>query len=252
LLGAGASCAGNLPNLTGLKDHVATELADTDRGLFNGLGTNRNLEEILTRLRLIAEALGDTNETIGGLASGAARSLDRAICAAIAKIVTTTSIDITYHERFGQWLGLNQYDRPIEVVTTNYDLLVEKGLEAAGTPYFDGFIGTFAGRFRADLVDEDMSHQTVRLPNGWVRVWKLHGSVSWIVEARNGVNIITRLGADSAPSPDAMLAIYPSFQKYEESRRLPFVALADRLRRSLAIPETLAWIPTLEKSLTQI
>jgi hypothetical protein len=39
--------------------------------------------------------------------------------------------------------------------------------------------------------------------------------------------------------PASMVAIYPSFQKYEESRRLPFVALADRLRRAFAIPETL-------------
>lgn len=239
LLGAGASCAGNLPNLSGLKERVANELADGNRKLFDALGTNRNLEEVLTRLRLLGEALAETGQTIDGIGAASAVSLDREICTAIARIVTTSSLDVTHHERFGQWLGLSQYDRPIELVTTNYDLLIEKGLEASGTPYFDGFIGTFAGRFRADLVDDDMSDETVRLPTGWVRLWKLHGSVSWIVEMRNGVNVITRLGTDSLPSPDAMLAVYPSFQKYEESRRLPFVALADRLRRSLAIPETL-------------
>jgi hypothetical protein len=35
-----------------------------------------------------------------------------------------------------------------------------------------------------------------------------------------------------------LLAIYPSLEKYVESRRLPFIALIDRFRRSLATPES--------------
>ena len=41
---------------------------------------------------------------------------------------------------------------------------------------------------------------------------------------------------------DKVLAIYPSLQKYQESRRIPFVVLADRFRRSLALPETLCLV----------
>jgi len=61
---------------------------------------------------------------------------------------------------------------------------------------------------------------------------------SYYFRARMKKSGIVELGSESVVSPDTMLAIYPSFQKYEESRRLPFVTLADRLRRSLAIPET--------------
>jgi hypothetical protein len=47
---------------------------------------------------------------------------------------------------------------------------------------------------------------------------------------------ISRLAA--ATPPDSMLAIYPSAEKYEQSRRMPFLALVDRLRRALATPES--------------
>jgi hypothetical protein len=239
LLGAGASCAGNLPDLKGLKEHVKNELDGDDRGRFEKLAGSRNLEEVLTRVRLLGEALTGSDQIIDSLTAATARELDRTICAAIARIVTTTSVDITHHRRLGHWIGLSHYDRPIELVTTNYDLLIEHGLEAAGTPYFDGFIGTFAGRFRADLVEEEMAQDAVRLPTGWARVWKLHGSVSWVIEEEGGSSNITRLGTKQGAPDGKALAIYPSFQKYEESRRLPFVTLADRLRRSLAVPETL-------------
>jgi hypothetical protein len=38
---------------------------------------------------------------------------------------------------------------------------------------------------------------------------------------------------------DDALAIYPSSQKYEESRRVPFLTLFDRFRRALETPESI-------------
>jgi SIR2-like protein len=238
-LGAGASASGNLPNLADLKIHVAAALAAPSQAYFNTLGAGRNLEEILTRLRIIYEAVSNTTETLDGLTAQQARDLDRENCRTIATILTTTVVDFSHHDRFARWTGRSQYDRPIEIATSNYDVLVERALERVGTPYFDGFVGTFSGEFRGDLVDDETAQPDLRLPSRWVRVWKLHGSVSWTNENRDGRNVIVRTGSPALPDPDRVVAIYPSFQKYEESRRLPFVALADRLRRSLAIPETL-------------
>jgi hypothetical protein len=48
-------------------------------------------------------------------------------------------------------------------------------------------------------------------------------------------------GGPPAPAGPAA-AIYPSDAKYEESRRVPFVVLQDRLRRALQHPETLVII----------
>jgi hypothetical protein len=39
-----------------------------------------------------------------------------------------------------------------------------------------------------------------------------------------------------------MAAIYPSDEKYDQSRRVPFVVLMDRFRRALAVPETLTLV----------
>lgn len=238
-LGAGSSIPGNLPNLADLKTQVAAALEGPSQVHFNALGVGRNLEEILTRLRIIYEAVSNTEQTLDGLSAQQARALDREICRMIATVLTTTAIDFTHHDRFARWTGRTQYDRPIEIATSNYDVLVERALERVGTPYFDGFVGTFSGEFRGDLVDDETAQPELRLPSRWVRVWKLHGSVSWTNEVRDGRNAIVRTGSPALPDPDRVVAIYPSFQKYEESRRLPFVALADRFRRSLAIPETI-------------
>ena len=72
------------------------------------------------------------------------------------------------------------------------------------------------------------------MPAFFVRLWKQHGSVNW---AWQDDRQIVRLGQ---PIPEGRAAaIYPSDTKYEESRRVPFVVLQDRLRRALYQPETL-------------
>jgi hypothetical protein len=240
LLGAGTSCAANLPDLKGLQHRVAQNLEEGHRRVFEALGLNRNLEEVLTRVRLLSEVFDGVTQTLDGLTADSSRTLDKAICASIATILSTPPSTLSHHERFARWLGASLYDRPIEVATTNYDLLIEQALEATGVPYFDGFIGTYSGRFRPDLVDDDLAHGpgSGRLPIGWVRLWKLHGSISWTIKDTVSGSVITRSGSSRLNQEDS-LAVYPSFHKYEESRRLPFVALSDRLRRSLSIPETL-------------
>ena len=73
----------------------------------------------------------------------------------------------------------------------------------------------------------------------FVRLWKLHGSVNWAWDSEGATEIV-RLGQ---PVPvEAAAAIYPSDAKYDESRRMPFLVLQDRLRRALAQPETLTLI----------
>lgn len=190
---------------------------------------------------MISEALRDGHQTIDGFTAASAGDLDRLICAKIAESVTGAA-DLTHHQQFGRWVGRREYDHPVEIFTTNYDLLIEGGLELAATPYFDGFVGHIAGQFREDLVDDEAAPEGLRLPHRWVRLWKLHGSVSWVKVAVDGVNTIYRSPAAALSHGEKSLAIYPSIQNFEESHRSPFHAFNDRLRRSLAIPGTLAII----------
>lgn len=133
---------------------------------------------------------------------------------------------------FAAWAAGADYHLPIEVFTVNYDLVIETAFEEIALPYFDGFVGSLAGRFRTDLV-EASGPRPAELPPSFARLWKLHGSVNWLGQRGE----IVRLGAPVASGVAA--AIYPSDAKYEESRRVPFVVLHDRLRRALEEPETL-------------
>jgi hypothetical protein len=121
--------------------------------------------------------------------------------------------------------------------TVNYDLLLETALDSLRVPYFDGFVGNLKARFHIDLVEGNPGHASEFVPAFFVRLWKLHGSVNWAWE---GTRQIVRLG--QPVTNEAAAAIYPSDAKYEESRRVPFVVLQDRLRRALHQPETLVII----------
>ena len=41
-----------------------------------------------------------------------------------------------------------------EIFTTNYDLIIEKSLEASQIPYFDGFVGSFEPFFWQESIDQ--------------------------------------------------------------------------------------------------
>jgi hypothetical protein len=233
LLGAGASCAAGLPDVNQLKRAVENVLVGADKVDYQRLGTNRNIEEILSRLRLISQVLSGSTESLDGLTTDRAQELDQRICTAISNVIQGGTLNLDAHLRLARWCARTSYMRPLEIFTMNYDNLIEKGLEQIGVPYFDGFTGNYEGLFRADLVDSTDGRDDVTPPPGWVRVWKLHGSISWSRVTRGGASVIIRTA-----KPSESLAVYPSIQKYEESRRIPFVVLGDRLRRALAIPET--------------
>ena len=238
LLGAGASMAAGLPDLAGLAEAVRDRLEASERGHYDRLINGRNLEIVLSQLRLARSLLESAGGEFDGLTAETAGILDRSITSAIAAIVAREEDAPTEaHERLAAWLGRSIRASALEVFTTNYDLLLERAFELRGVPYFDGFVGVFRGEFRPDLIEPDEALESARPPAGWVRLWKLHGSVSWVIDNAAARRIV-RLGRYPVQSPDAMLAIYPSAEKYEESRRMPFLALTDRFRRALATPES--------------
>ena len=231
-LGAGAACSSGLPDLAGLHQRVLETLTPADSGLIGEVFGDRNLEDGLSRLRRIASLLQGT-ETFANLSRDQAIALDEHLCVAIVKAVEIEGVDPEPFVRLARWVARTDYKLPVEIFTVNYDLLIETGLERIGVPFFDGFVGTLEAAFRADLIEP--SDATQPIPPYFARVWKLHGSVNWAYVDRAGRRDVVRKGA-AVPGPAA--AIYPSEEKYDDSRRVPFVALMDRLRRALAEPET--------------
>ena len=236
LMGAGVGKACGLPDITDLEQCVLSAMDCDKRADLKRQLRDNNLEQALSRVRSIA-AIVTGDDTVDGLDSLRAKALDTEIC---RQIVKALSVDPATRDPvicLAAWATRANYLRPVELFTVNYDLLIEDALEEMHAPYFDGFIGSLRARFFDDLVESDSRTGAAEFPAFLVRLWKLHGSVNWTWDSSGQ---IVRLGR---AAPDGVAAaIFPSYAKYEESRRVPFVVLQDRFRRALHYPETLVLI----------
>lgn len=184
-----------------------------------------NVEAVLSKVRMKIDAMGE-GETSAGLTRDELVVLERTLCAAIAKAVTPQDNAIPHllpHHDLAAWVKKINRGLPLEIFTTNYDILIERALEMARVPVFDGFVGAYRPYFFPECIDnEDW------LPGSqWVRLWKLHGSVNWLCDTGFDKRIV-RVG----PQVSGEL-ILPSQRKYDESRKQPYVAYMDRLSRVL-------------------
>jgi hypothetical protein len=184
-----------------------------------------NIENILSRLRMMISAAGNA-DTLAGLKRGEILSLEESVRKSIAKAVTPDLSHVTNfpHRKFARWLAKTSRKNPVEVFTVNYDVLIEHALEIERIPAFDGFVGSYEPFFHPD------SLRRVEAAPGstWTRLWKMHGSVTWRRTEADGRTRVVR----GSPDPTGEM-IYPSFQKYDESRQQPYSAFTDRLSRFL-------------------
>ena len=168
--------------------------------------------------------------------------VDGEICKAIYQLITEKelSASLTSTNRFFAWYNLLNRDFTKEVFTTNYDLVIEKALEASEIPYFDGFVGSFEPFFWQESVDHQAKHGD--LTKNWIRLWKIHGSLSWFwrySETTKSHRIIRIGNIGSVADIKNELVIYPSKDKYDSSRKQPFIAYFDRMREYLLSGELL-------------
>ena len=235
LFGAGTSQAVGLEGLPALTKGVALDLKADDKILFDRLlklDAEGNLETILNRLRLCRELVGtDDKREIDGVTGAQALHIDREICQIVNKrIGIEPPGGMGPHFIFAHWLKSTDRTFPVEIFTTNYDLLIERALESAETPHFDGFVGTVEPFFAITSVDAAASALGYPpVPRNWVRLWKLHGSLNWRSH-KDTLTGASRIVRGLSPTSGSELMIYPSHQKYADSRRLPFLAYQDRLR----------------------
>lgn len=250
--GAGTSCALGLPNITGLTDDVEKALKGGAAKTFSAIKkdleptiVNRkvNIEDILNQLRQIRELTKESkSKSYEGVCGEDAKAVDTDICREIYRIISEKEgkANLSLTNRFFAWYNLLNRDFSKEVFTTNYDLIIEKSLELSQIPYFDGFVGAYEPFFWQESVDYSVTHED--LTKNWVRLWKLHGSLSWFwrQDKENRVNRIVRLGhVGDDKCIKNELVIYPSREKYDSSRKQPFVAYFDRMRDYLSSGELL-------------
>ncbi len=241
LIGAGAPMAiridanGNLndtgapliPDLAQLTQSTLKELQGdfsvAANSIKNELGDKANIESILSRIRLFHQALGTTK--VNGLDSSGYESLSKTICDKIGEAVgVTLPQERNAYTELISWVSGTLRSHPVEIFTTNYDLLLDEAFERARASYFDGFSGGSSPFFDPVSVASD------DLPARWSRLWKLHGSIGWAIE--NGAVV-------RGKGRSATQLVYPDHLKYDLTQKQPYSSLFERLKDFLLTPDTL-------------
>ena len=249
--GAGTSCALKIPNVEQLTTEIATALTSDHKTNFGLIKTDLatiitdrqvNIEDILNQIRRIREITGETGKDYQEVSGNAAKELDKEVCTKIYSIILekekTANLENT--KRFFAWLNILNREFSKEVFTTNYDLIIEKSLEASRIPFFDGFVGSHEPFFWSESIDKTIKKED--LTHNWIRLWKIHGSLNWFwkFDSKTNTQNIIRFGkVEDIKKIDNELVIYPSKEKYDSSRKQPFIAYFDRLNNYLLSGELL-------------
>jgi len=229
---AGTTTEPLIPDVEGLTDFVATQLRTTHQKtafekVENHLKTDGctciNIETQLSFIRGLKAIAGASK--VRDLSVDDLTSLEDEMCRLIGERVDRPLPETENpYTQLAAWIASTNRSAPVEVFTTNYDLLSEQALERFRTPYFDGFSGSKEAFLDSHSIDHD------ELPPRWARLWKLHGSINWTI---NEGKQVCRVGTTAGKC-----VIHPSHLKYDESRRMPYLALIDRLRAFIRKPSS--------------
>jgi hypothetical protein len=220
-----------IPDIAGISKAVAESLTGDGRyqklieELEKSGNSNPNIEEILSFVRALKQVATGAS-SVRGLTEGDLTELEASIS---KKIVAVTDVRLpsknTPYHKLAQWIHLiDRSESPVECFTTNYDLLFEQAFEETGMPYFDGFVGSREPFFDLRAIEESL------IPVHWTRLWKIHGSINWFPTDRGDVYRSTEILTDK-PS-----IIHPSHLKYDQSQKMPYLALVNRLNAFLRQP----------------
>lgn len=249
--GAGTSCALKIPNVEQLTTGIEGKLKDDHLKNFKIIKADLeptvapkkvNIEDILNQIRRIRELTGESKKEYLKVSGESAKDLDKEICTIIYDLIAEkeASADLDNTKKFFAWLSLLNRDFSKEVFTTNYDLIIEKSLEASQIPYFDGFVGSYEPFFWQESIDQFVTKND--LTQNWIRLWKIHGSLSWFwkEDPKTKSQKVIRIGKiDNIKDEENELVIYPSKEKYDSSKKQPFIAYFDRLKNYLLSGELL-------------
>lgn len=154
-----------------------------------------NYEKLLSTLYIWSLAMSSGAKTLNIQDGFNFNKSDLDICLeeTINALVTECSLpkvgcydDLTTHKLFMRKLLSRPTDlKRVNIFTLNYDELVEKAADAEGITLFNGFVGVNTRHFRPDSYEQDMHFSydlegsRSRRHDRVLRLYKLHGSISW-------------------------------------------------------------------------
>ena len=246
--GAGTSCAFGLPNIGDLTKECKKELREYEKDFDNIEKTIRDLEgkqeisieDLLNYIRQVEDLTkGRPDYNFISISGNRAKELDKKICETIFKVIKEKEeiSNISDLRRFVAWYDSTNRGLNKEIYTTNYDMLLEMALEANFIPYFDGFVGAYEPFFSPESIDFFSKEQNYI--DKWIHLWKIHGSLNWMKKEKTSISPERIARISKIEKPINELMIYPSKEKYNLSRKEPFIAFFDRMKEYLKHGELL-------------
>ncbi len=123
---------------------------------------------------------------------------------------------------------------PINIFTTNYDLFNEKALDSLGFYYNNGFSGTYYRKFNPNsynyvfVENMNLNKDIWGKLSNYYNLYKIHGSINWVVENDEIVEKATELCSDSR------VMIYPTPQKDRSTLMTPYSDLMRNMQQVLS------------------
>jgi hypothetical protein len=265
LLGAGISKNAGIPLMMPLTDRVEVVLVGDHKRVFQSiraqLHDTSHVEHVLSHigdLIAIADRAKSKSVDISGTnkRAGELRELHASIQDAIRDTLRwgyvpaegekpecvgckdTPIVTVDGHVRFveaffdARRAGLERRP-PVAFFTINYDTLLEDALALCRIPAIDGFSGGAMAFWEPGHEIDDPFRVDA---NVQARIYKLHGSIDWVVSSEDVV-VRRRDGARYPSDSGARLLIYPQATKYKVTQRDPFATLFAAFRAALVYPQ---------------
>lgn len=165
-------------------------------------------------------------------------------CSAPFALQDTTVLD--FYKDFYRKLVFRDRNLPKpNIFTTNYDTFSEKAMDTLSIHYANGFSGVLDRYFNPSVFEFAFSENLNLSDNKWqvidhfVYLYKLHGSINWIEEKKEGqlydVKEIQDINYDLLKSKKNIL-IYPSSSKQNTSLSSPYTDIFREFKSKLSKP----------------
>lgn len=215
-----------------------------------------NFEMVLATLHRWRSSLSDTSHRlrIDGALKINVTSKDLEEClhqvtralACVCNLPTTDKREglITYSNLVRKLLMRPLNLKRSSVFTLNYDTLFEQAADATGIVLQDGFAGTQNRVLRPESYEHDLyfpadtTEGKVHRLDRVLKLYKLHGSITWRAEVPTIENPYGVCLAPFTPQHNQPLLVYPTPAKYGELLGMPYSELFRRFSNTIARPQS--------------